>query len=244
MTQTFDKIFISDTHLSTLRCQTDNIEHLLDTYDCQELYLLGDIIDLWKLKGIEYWPPNHTPVIKKIINKMSQIKINYIIGNHDDFFAKLQFEIDNLNICEKDIIKINNKRLLLIHGHQFDLAMKYFKFIAILGTIGYSALLHLNKWKYKLKKKPYSLSEDMDKKMGLVLGNFEKTIIDYTRRKKLDGVICGHTHKPELKIVNNLIYANAGDFVKNSTFITQSHDQLQLRQYTNGYVKIVKMINI
>jgi UDP-2,3-diacylglucosamine pyrophosphatase LpxH len=244
MAQVFDKIFISDTHLSSLRCQSDELNYLLDSYDCDALYLLGDIVDLWNLKGIEYWPPIHSVIIRKIIDRIIRIKTNYIVGNHDDFLSKLQFNIKNLNVCEEDSIEINGKRLLVIHGHQFDLAIKYFRFIAVLGTIGYSLLLHLNRLKRKFIKKPYSLSKNVDKKLGAVLGNFEKAILKYAKMKKFDGVICGHTHKPDLKVIDGLIYANAGDFVKHSSFITQKDNQLQLKQITDGTLKTVKILAI
>lgn len=233
----YDKIFVSDTHLSTRRCNYNNLKNLFSNFYAPTFYLVGDIIDLWKLKTIGSWPDEHTEVLSELIQILQDnTKIKYVIGNHDEFFENFVGDFSNFTFMKEDIITINDKKILITHGHHFDLSIRYFKWLGILLTGVYDLL-------QKKGINTFSLSEYLQTHRSKI-NTFEKLILEYVKKKKLDGVICGHTHEPHLCIKNNLLYANTGDFVKNSSFITQKGNKLTLMAYENKEPIIIKEIEL
>lgn len=232
-------VFISDTHLSTLKCKTDNLIYTITTFTCPDLYILGDFVDLWKLRTMDYWPNDHTDVLYEVITRLlGNTNIHYIIGNHDDFFEELTGQLQNFEICRKSTITIAGKKFLLMHGHKFDFAVRFFKHLAILGTASADVLSYvgskLSRIKAKLGLSRFSLSDFLSKGDESQLEKFERSALRYAKRKGFDGIICGHTHRPSLKVVENMVYANTGDFVENSTFIKQDDNILRLMKVYDG----------
>jgi len=233
----YDKIFVSDMHLSTRACNYENLTNFLSHFYTTDLYLIGDIIDLWKLKTVEKWSNKHTRIISELIQHMQdKTKVKYIIGNHDEFFKNFIGTFSNLHLMKEDIITINDKKLLITHGHRYDIAIKYFKWLGVILTGIHDILI-------KKGESTFSLNEYLKKKPAKIT-KFEELILKDVKKKNLDGVICGHTHIPNLIIRNNLIYANTGDFVTNSSFIVQKNNKLILMAYENNQVVIVKEIEI
>lgn len=233
----YDKIFISDMHLSTRACNHKNLTNFLSYFYTTDLYLVGDIIDLWKLKTIEKWSSKHTNIISELIQHLQdKTNVRYIIGNHDEFFENFIGDFSNLHFMKEDVITINGKKLLVTHGHKYDMAIKYFGWVGMIFSGLHDILI-------KKRESTFSLSEYIEKNPDKI-NNFEKLILKDVRKKNLDGVICGHTHKPNLIIKNNLIYANTGDFVDNSSFIVQKNNKLILMAYENNKVIVVKEIEI
>ena len=246
MTESYDTLFLSDTHLSTYDCNSDDVLDFLFNFEAPVTYILGDYIDLWKLQTFSSWPDEHTKILEETLQRLhSKLEIKYIVGNHDEFFEKLTGKFQGLTIAKKDILEINGKKLLVVHGHQFDFAIKYFKLFAILGTGIYDWLTNAFQKADKLKpdSKRFSLKEYIKDKSGKV-GKYKDTITEYVKKKGLDGVICGHTHEPDLYIKNDLIYANTGDFVSNSSFIAKKENKLILMKYDNHEVITVKELKV
>jgi len=249
---TYNSAFISDVHLSTVANNTDDILHFLHNFQFSHLYIVGDFIDLWKLKTLDHWPDNHTTVLKAIVDLMSGgVKVTYVVGNHDEFFHNFIGNYNNLEFCDKTSIEIGSKKLLVLHGHQFDWAIKYLKFFGIIGTGFLDAIHRIEQWlnnrRQKKGKEPFSLSEkikEKTKESTEIKGKFEKLSIEYAQKKGMDGVICGHTHDPALKAQNNMIYANTGDFVSNSTFMLAHENKLQLLRYNNGEAFVVETMEL
>ena len=67
MKEYYRAIFISDIHLGTKGTQANQLCHFLKHNDCAQLYLVGDIIDVWKLKRKVYWPQEHSKVIRRVL---------------------------------------------------------------------------------------------------------------------------------------------------------------------------------
>lgn len=233
----YDKIFISDTHLSSKACNHKNLKDFLSTFYTPVFYLVGDLFDLWKLKIIDSWPDEHTKILSEFIQILQdQTEVKYIVGNHDEFFENFVGSFSNLTFAEKDVITINGKKLLVTHGHQFDDAIKYLGWLGAIGT-GIAEFFRSK------KESTFSLSEYLEKNPNKI-SKFEEIILKDVKKKGLDGVICGHTHKPNLAVKNNLIYANTGDFVTNSSFIAQKDNKLILMAYENDQVVIVQELEV
>ena len=224
MNDYYDKIFVSDMHLSTKGCNIQDLLKFLSYFYTSKLYLVGDIIDLWKLKTMESWPKEHTDALAGIVQYLEdKIEIKYIIGNHDEFFDNFLGTFSNLIIKEEDVIEINDKKLLVLHGHQFDKSVSLFKWIGVIGSGIHDRFR-------KRKESTFSLSEYLEK-YPKKISRFEKAALKRVKKEGLDGIICGHTHKPNLVMRDDLIYANTGDFVKNSSFIVQEGNKLVLIAY-------------
>lgn len=231
----YDSIFISDIHLSTKGCNYKDASNFLSYFYTPKLYIVGDFIDLWKLQTMKAWPKEHTSVLAEIIQQLQdQTEIKYIIGNHDEFFDNFVGQYENLTIVKEDVIEINGKKLLVIHGHQFDRAVKFFRWIGVLGSGIHDRFR-------KRKESTFSLSKYLER-YPKKISKFEKAALKRVKKNKLDGIICGHTHKPNLIMRDGLVYANTGDFVRNSSFIAQDRNKLILMAYENE--KPIKIIEL
>jgi len=89
MTLKYRSIWISDTHLGTKGCKAEQLRDFLDNVECDYLYLVGDIIDLWKFKSGFYWPALHSDIVQRVIDKAKKgTRVIYIPGNHDEQLRK------------------------------------------------------------------------------------------------------------------------------------------------------------
>lgn len=239
-------VFISDTHLGTPGAQHEALLDFLKHTRSDTLYLVGDIIDGWRLKRKWYWPQPHNDVIQKILRKARHgTKVIYIPGNHDE--AARQFignMFGEIAIKDTDIHEtVTGMRLWVVHGDLFDHVIKYARWLAYLGDFAYSTLLNMNKWLNRIRrmfKLPYwSLSQYLKHKVKLAVSfmtAFETVMVKETKRRECHGVVCGHIHKAELKQMDDIIYANAGDWVESLTAFVEHRDgRLEVLQWgTHG----------
>ena len=141
-------IFLSDIHLGTKGCQADRLIHFLKHHDCDTLYLVGDIIDGWRLRSSFYWPQSHNNVLRRFFTLMKRgTRIVFVTGNHDEFLRKYSdMEVGNLCLVDQAVHETaDGRRLLVVHGDQFDVITRYHRWLAFLGDIGYNLLLRLNR---------------------------------------------------------------------------------------------------
>ncbi|MCS7316817.1 MAG: UDP-2,3-diacylglucosamine diphosphatase [Candidatus Dojkabacteria bacterium] len=226
-------IFISDVHLGTKVSKPNYLLKFLKDFDSENIFLIGDIIDFWRLNQRPYWPQEHNTVIQKLLKK-SRLgkKIIYIPGNHDEFLR----QYDNLNLGGIEIklfyeYQIKDKRFILIHGDQFDLYVLKFKKIAKIGGIFYDLSqnfnYYLNKIRYFFGLPYWSLSGYLKRKIknaSNFIENFESILIDFAVNKNYDGVICGHIHQGNIKVINNVIYANCSDWCDSIGGLIETYD--------------------
>jgi UDP-2,3-diacylglucosamine pyrophosphatase LpxH len=228
----YKTIVISDLHLGTKDAKIDEVVSFLKENSCDNLFLNGDIIDGWHLKRGGKWSKKETKFIKKIMKLVAnnKTKVIYIRGNHDDFLEHfIPFSIGNdFEIKNDHIYESFDKKYLIIHGDVFDSITSKMSWLAHLGSIGYDLLLYLNRRHNKKRAKrglPYkSLSQEIKKKVKIainILFKFEKNAILFTKMHKCDGIICGHIHTPEDKIVDGIRYMNSGDWVETKSALVE-----------------------
>lgn len=227
-------IFISDIHLGAQMSQADQLLQFLKCYECEKLYLVGDIIDGWALSKHFYWPQHHNDVIQKLLRRSRKgEKIIYLPGNHDEFLRSFgEYEFGNINLVDNIIhVGVDGKKYLVIHGDQFDLIIKKMKWLAHLGTYAYDIMINLNVLVSKIRKViglPYwSLSawtKYKIKKAVNFISDFEENLTDYAKTKNVDGIICGHIHHANIRDIKNMIYINCGDWVESLTAVIEHHD--------------------
>lgn len=224
-----DTVILSDIHLGTYGCHAEELLRYLKTIKPKRLILNGDIIDMWQFSK-HYWPKAHMQVIKHITGLLTKgTRIIYLTGNHDEMLRKFAgFKLDSFQIDNKLVLKLNGKRAWIFHGDVFDVTMKYSKWLAKMGALGYDLLILINamvNWFLrKLGRENISLSKkvkDSVKTAVKFINDFERTAADIAIDNGYDFVICGHIHHPEIKAIEtdkgSVTYLNSGDWVENLT---------------------------
>ncbi|HTW26984.1 MAG TPA: UDP-2,3-diacylglucosamine diphosphatase [Acetobacteraceae bacterium] len=232
----FRSIFISDTHLGTRGCRGDFLADFLSRVSCQNLYLVGDIIDGWRLRKSWYWDEWHDEVIRLILrHARAGTAITYIPGNHDEMFRAwlpLGLEVAGIRLQrEAAHVTADGRRLLIIHGDEFDSVVRYAKFLALLGDWAYGVALIVNRWFNAVRRRlghPYwSLSAWLKRQVKEALAaidRFEAALAGEARRRGFDGVVCGHIHHAEMREVGGVLYLNDGDWVESCTALVEHED--------------------
>ncbi len=241
-------VFISDVHLGFKGCQAEALLHFLQTIDAEYLFLVGDIVDFWSLKRTPYWPQEHTNVIRSILNKAKHnTKVIYIPGNHDEVMRDCVGSVfGNLEI-HQDYVHTTaaNKKLLVMHGDEFDMIVKHSKLLAHLGSFAYETLLDLNHYVNGLRKlfnrSYWSLAAYVKHKVKNAvdyIGNFEKAVAHLAKERQVDGVVCGHIHHAEIREIDGILYCNDGDWVESCTSLIEHPDgRLELLRWNEVYEK-------
>jgi len=233
---TYRSIFISDIHLGTRFSQAEELLEFFKFTHCENLYLVGDIIDGWAIKRKIKWAQSHSDVIQKVLRKARKgTKVYYITGNHDDFlrsFLPLGLGEHISVLDEAEYISLKNERFYVTHGDFFDSVTMTKRWLAILGDIGYDMLLNINQlinwWRKKLHyQSHWSLSKyvkDNVKSSISFITDFEHILSEHAKRHHFDGVICGHIHKAEMREVEGIKYLNCGDWVESCTAIVETYE--------------------
>ena len=200
----YRSIWISDVHLGTPGCQARHLVDFLKAHDCEQLYLVGDIIDGWKLKSNFYWPQEHTNVIRKVLTRAKRgTQVYYVTGNHDEFLRKFVgygLALGNIQLVNERVHETADGRKLLVqHGDAFDVITRYHRWVALAGDLAYEAMMQanhqLNRARARLGMGYWSLSafaKDRVKRAVNIVSRFEESVARECRRRGLDGVICGH----------------------------------------------------
>ena len=230
----FRAIWISDVHLGTKASKADYLLEFLRRTESETLYLVGDIFDGWRLKRHWYWPQAHNDVIQKLLRKARKgTRVIYVPGNHDE---ALRDYVDNhfggVYVTEEAIhTTADGRRLLVLHGDQFDGVVKYAKWIALLGDWAYNAMIAVNLWFNQIRRRCgfgyWSLSAYLKGKVKNAvqfIDNFERAVADEARRRQVDGVVCGHIHKAEIREIDGILYCNDGDWVESCTAMVEHQD--------------------
>jgi UDP-2,3-diacylglucosamine pyrophosphatase LpxH len=232
----YRSVFISDVHLGTRGCRSDFLAHFLGSFSTENLYMVGDIVDGWRLRKSWYWDEMHDEVVKLVLRHAAEgAKVLYIPGNHDEIFRDwlhLGLEIGGVKLVgEAEHITADGKRLLVIHGDQFDSVVRYAKFLALLGDGAYTAALTVNRYFNAVRRQlgyPYwSLSQwakRQVKEAVKAIDRFEGALAGEAKRRHFDGVVCGHIHHAEMRQVDGVLYLNTGDWVESCTALVEHHD--------------------
>jgi len=230
----YRSIWISDVHLGTRNCQAEYLLDFLRRNESRTLYLVGDIIDGWQLKSSWYWEQSHNDVIQKIMRKARKgTRVVYIPGNHDEFlrqYAVMKF--GGITLVPQAFHRTADGRtFLVIHGDQFDGVMQHARWLMKLGDHAYEIALRVNRWFNAVRQwfgyDYWSLSAYLKHKVKNAvsfISTYETALAEAARRHGVDGVICGHIHKAEMRDINGILYCNDGDWVESCTALVEHFD--------------------
>ena len=230
----YRSIFISDVHLGTRGCQAELLLDFIRQVTCDRLYLVGDIVDGWKLRSGWYWPQAHNDVVQKVLRLARKgVEVIYVPGNHDEVvrdFCGVHF---GGVVVARDIVHqtADGRRFLVMHGDEFDGVVQYAPWLAFVGDWAYRTVLMLNTVVNRVRRRLgfgyWSLSAFLKVKVKNALQfieNFEGAVAAEARRRGVDGVICGHIHKAEMRDIDGVIYINDGDWVESCTALVEHFD--------------------
>jgi UDP-2,3-diacylglucosamine pyrophosphatase LpxH len=241
----FRTLFISDIHLGTRSCQADAFLDFLSVHDAAVIYLVGDIIDFWRVRRGAIWPQSHNDVLQKLLRKVRKgTKIFFIPGNHDEALRPYCGSSFGGIEIHRDILHetADGRRFLIMHGDEFDVVVRYAKWLAFLGDRSYEFALWCNhpiNWMRRRFGFGYwSLSAYLKLRVKSAvnfIGEFEHAIAQEARRRNADGVICGHIHHAADRSIEGIRYVNCGDWVESCTAIAEDHaGQLRLIRWNDG----------
>lgn len=224
-------IFISDLHLGSGYTKSEQLLEKLKEYKYDNLFLVGDIFDGYRLKKWK-WSTHDNKLIRKILKDVNNgINVVYVTGNHDEFLREYTpINFNGIQIVDEYV----HEDILVIHGDQFDSFLKNKKWIYISGSLLYIFLLHLNETLSKIRRifnlKPSSLSKRIKQSVKDHINTlimFQTGAARYTKSLGLKKCVVGHTHIPSLENV----YNNCGDWVECGSMIIQTYDgELKLIQ--------------
>jgi UDP-2,3-diacylglucosamine pyrophosphatase LpxH len=233
----YETVFISDLHLGSKGCQAEKLNEFLKIVECKNLFLVGDILDGWKVaQNKMHWKNSHTSVIRHILRLAKNgTKVHYVVGNHDEFLRpllKYSMTFGRIEIANSFThVGLNGKRYLVVHGDFFDGITRLAPWLSFLGDRAYGILLSINYRFNWIRRKfgfgYWSLSAWLKHRVKRAIDflfEFENNITSYANRKGYQGVICGHIHTASIKMINDIEYMNDGDWVESCTALVETEE--------------------
>ncbi|WP_045855662.1 UDP-2,3-diacylglucosamine diphosphatase [Teredinibacter purpureus] len=237
-------VWISDIHLGFKDCKADYLYSFLSSLNCDTLYLVGDIVDLWSLKKKIFWPQEHYHILLKLYELADNgTRVIYIPGNHDDPLRRFDGQkFGPIEIMHEHTYQTaTGKTFWILHGDAMDTYMQYDWITQFTGDIAYNFLLFLNRWGNRFRRlfgMPYfSLAGQIKSNVQgarKAIERYKNQCIHEARAQGYDGVICGHIHSSDLDTRNNFTYANTGDWIESCTALTEDYSgQLRLLHFAD-----------
>ena len=227
-------IWISDVHLGTRGCNAAMLIDFLDHVDSDTMYLVGDMIDGWRLKKKFYWPDAHNDVVWRILKRAKRgTRMIYIPGNHDEVFRQFSgLDFGDISIRRKAIHETaDGRRLLVLHGDEFDAITLAHRWLAHVGDTAYNLLMAANRGVNAFRRRfgmPYwSLSKHAKAKVKnavAFISHFEEVVAHSAGIRGVNGVVCGHIHTAEMRDIAGVAYYNDGDWVEGCTALVEHFD--------------------
>jgi UDP-2,3-diacylglucosamine pyrophosphatase LpxH len=230
--QRLRSIFLSDVHLGSRDCRARELLEFLGSVETDYLFLVGDIVDLWSLRRSFYWPQEHNDVLRMVLAKAREgTQVIYVPGNHDEDlreFCGSQF--GNLRIRRKYVhATADGREFLVMHGDEFDTAVKCSRWLARFGAAAYEFMMRINRGVNvgrRVLGMPYwSLATYVKLRLGNAVRYveaFEAAAAQAARARNLHGVICGHIHRAGVRDIDGVMYCNDGDWVESCTALVES----------------------
>ena len=227
-------LFVSDVHLGSRGCQAELLLDFLNRCEAEQIYLVGDIIDGWRLKSRWYWPRTHDDVVSAVLARAQEgTRVLYIPGNHDSFLrASLGTPFAGIEVVDQAIHQAaDGRRYLVLHGDQFDLVSTHARWLALIGDVAYRTALAANSSLNRSRRKrglPYwsfsAWAKLKVKEAVNFISNFEQMVVTEAQRLDVQGVICGHIHHATMHDEFGVRYVNTGDWVESCTAVVEHFD--------------------
>ncbi|MFL0796411.1 MAG: UDP-2,3-diacylglucosamine diphosphatase [Cellvibrionaceae bacterium] len=224
-------ICISDVHLGTKDCKAEQLDYFLKKHDCDTLYLVGDIVDGWQISKKIHWDRSYTKLVRRLLKlAKSGTTIYYITGNHDEFLRRFtNNNFDNIHILNRHVYhNADHRKLLILHGDQFDGVARCHGLLKFVGDKGYDVLMGLsrlyNRIRHAFGHDYWSLSSFVKQRIpraNRYIHDYEHGAALACKKQGYDGIVCGHIHHPAIKKIEGVDYYNTGDWVESCTALME-----------------------
>jgi len=235
-------VWISDVHLGTRHAQVDKLLDFLRETECEYLYIVGDFIDGWQLRRKWFWTEEYNTLIQKLLRKnRKHTRVILVTGNHDEFLEHfLGLNFGAVRLVERiEHVAADGKRYLVLHGHQFDGLAHFNRLLDRVGSALYDRILDMNVWVNRIRRMfgfgYWSFASYIKlraKRAMKYVTDYEEALLQFARKSGVDGVICGHIHRPEIRQVGDILYLNAGDWVENCTALVEDY---------TGHIELIRL---
>ena len=234
-TNYYRSIWISDLHLGTPRCKAEALYGFLRRHQADTLYLVGDIVDGWVTGPSWYWSPAQAAVVEEMAAWHRRgTRVVFLPGNHDALSTELvQSLFGPIPVLNELIHRTaEGRRMLVIHGHQFDGSLNPNRWMLRMGNQAYLTAMRIDRWyngdgaQRREHKGPLSgyLKERVRRAVEYLTDFSDRAVGEAVHRHKADGVICGHIHRPEQRLIGSIWYINDGDWVTNCTAVAEDRN--------------------
>jgi UDP-2,3-diacylglucosamine pyrophosphatase LpxH len=231
----YRSIWISDLHLGTSACNAHALLDFLRSHDAERLYLVGDIVDGWTRGPSWYWDAIQESVVREIGAWRSRgTEVVFLPGNHDETNVDLVHSLFGKIAVKAELVHstAEGRRMLVIHGHQFDGSLSSVPWLSKMGGRAYTVALKINDWSRREHLRPdaVSLGACLKRRITKAVNYLSATSIDEreilraVRKWRADGVICGHTHRAEQRLIGPIWYLTEGDWIHNCTALVEHYD--------------------
>ena len=233
-TRRYRTIFISDLHLGSRGCKAECLHDFLRHVDSDYLYLVGDVVDGWRLRKRWFWPERHDQILHGLLARARRgTAVFYLPGNHDEALRKLiGSTLGGVRFLHDVIHKTaDGRRLLVTHGDAFDGVCRDMRWLALVGSVAYDAALAVNTAVNRVRRRLglgyWPLSAFLKAQVRAAVNfveRYEQTLAAEARRRAVTGVVCGHVHKPEVRLIEGVEYCNDGDWVESCSALVEHMD--------------------
>lgn len=230
----YRSIFISDVHLGFRGCQAEHLLDFLRHAESDHLYLVGDIVDGWRLQKKWFWPQAHAEILDRLLARADDgTRVVYLPGNHDDALRKLVGRsLGKVEVVHETIHETaDGRRLLVVHGDVYDTLVREMRWLAVLGSFAYDTSLRLNDVQNAVRRNLglgyWPMSAYLKNRLKAAVKfveRFETALAAEAQRRQVCGVVCGHVHKPDMRTIENVLYLNGGDWVENCSALVEHMD--------------------
>ncbi len=249
--QHFRSVFISDVHLGLRWSQAGLLNAFLDQIRCDNLYLAGDIIDGWKTGQKGFLPPAHAQVLDRLLKLAQESRVVYLAGNHDNFPDFLDdHEVEGIQFCRRITHQtLDGRNFLVTHGDEFDIVEQSRQWLSKMGAVAFEGFLWFdaihNALRSLMGKRERHLALFLKRKaknMAQKVGHFEDRLTAIARKELYDGVICGHIHQPEMRLLQGIPYFNCGDWIHHCSALVENFDgSLDILRLADGGRKLLPL---
>ncbi|MDO9507886.1 MAG: UDP-2,3-diacylglucosamine diphosphatase [Thermovirgaceae bacterium] len=229
----YRSVFLSDLHLGTRWSRVEPLQTFLGRVQCDFLYLVGDVIDGWKVSRPSQLSASHMDVLRRLWTLAGETKVTFLPGNHDAFMDRfLGGSLGKILLRDRALHRTaDGRRFLVSHGDEFDLVVHRSGALNALAERSYDMALWVNAGINALLPlaglRKRSLAGYLKKKFKAIAGafsGFEGRIIGEVKKSGLDGVICGHLHNPVIRDIRDVLFCNCGDWVENCSALVEHFD--------------------
>jgi len=211
------RMFVSDLHIGDRGSHFKDAIEAIKKENPNELYLIGDILDLWKDK--QYKIEDQYPDFFRFLKSL-KIPVTYIVGNHDECLNRNRWYFDHVKFVDNLDIPAGDKIIRVIHGHEYD--FMFIEFYPVSRILNYIHKIFLRYLHIDLRYLRFGFSSKQKKNIGLfkrIVGLVEERAIKDNRNCSF--LVMGHTHLPKKAYIDKVKYINTGDWLTNRSYATE-----------------------